>query len=133
MFLRWFILPALLFMGLEAAELHCTTTQEGIKKIKCKYMDVTRSHDRHIIFKWFSPDNPADNRTKRLLLPAFNKSVYDYRYFGGRSEGLWNISATEEESNRTITTQYLKDSNAEVGIEKPKDPILNNPDAPSPY
>lgn len=133
MYLRWLLILLVACLMADASELKCSTTQEGIKKIKCKYMDVTRNFDRHIVFNWVSPDNAADNRTKRLLLPAYNKSVFDFRYFGGRSEGLWKISATEVERNITISTEYLKDSNAEVSSEKPNDPILTDPDAADPY
>ena len=114
-------------MPMFAHELECITTQEGIKKIQCKYEATTRDHARDVAFNWISPDNVADNRTKTLSIKAGHKSVFDFRYFSGRSEGKWIISVTELENNTTTKTQYLKDSNAEVISNRPEDPLLTHP------
>ena len=112
------------------AHLECVTIQEGIKKIQCKYEAPSVSYDRNVTFFWISPDNPADNRAKTIAVQAGHISVYDFRYFAGRSEGLWNISVIEEENNQTVSVQFSKDSNAAVWHQPPSDPILRKPVAP---
>lgn len=119
------ILPvlALLVTTLTAAEVVCTTVQANIKKIRCKYMAIAQEVPREVTFNWTSPDNPADNRSKTHKIPAGHVSVYDDRYFSGRSEGRWSIDVVETDRSK-VSTQYIKDSNAEVIRVRPEDPIL---------
>lgn len=119
------ILPvlALLVTTLTAAEVVCTTIQANIKKIRCKYMALAQEVPRDVTFNWTSPDNPADNRTKTHTIPAGHVSVYDDRYFSGRSEGRWRIEVVEKD-NTKVSTEYIKDSNAEVIRVRPEDPVL---------
>jgi hypothetical protein len=109
--------------SLAAAEVTCETVQTSIKKIRCKYLALAQEKPRQVTFKWVSPDNKADNRTKVHTIPPGHISVFDYRYFSGRSEGKWTISVTENSSQKSVSTEYLKDSNAEVMIES-TDPLL---------
>ena len=119
------ILPilALLVSTLTAAEVVCTTIQSNIKKIRCKYMAIAQEVPREVTFNWASPDNPADNRSKTHKIPAGHVSVYDDRYFSGRSEGRWSIEVVETDKSK-VSTEYIKDSNAEVIRVRPEDPIL---------
>ena len=117
------ITTLLLTFASDAAEIQCETVQDGIKKISCKYMAISQTKAREVTFKWISPDNPADNRIKTHTVKPGHISVYDFRYFGGRSEGKWTISATENDTNTTVSTIYTKDSNENIKV-KSKDPLL---------
>ncbi len=112
------------FSLVTAAEVSCETVQEGIKKIRCKYMEMSQDKSRQVSFQWVSPDNPADNRVKTITVPAGHISVFDYRYFGGRAEGKWVISVTELDTNKSVSTEYMKDSNAEVAVSSTDESVL---------
>ena len=120
---KLFLFLALFSSSLIAAEVVCTTIQEDIKKIRCKYSALAQETPRQVTYTWTSPENSADNRTKVHNIPAGHVSVYDYRYFGGRAEGKWKIEVSEED-NSTVATDFLKDSNAEVGRDGIQDPLL---------
>jgi len=117
------LLLSLTASSLLAAEVVCTTIQENIKKIRCKYMNIAQPQERLVTFNWTSPDNPADNRSKKQKIPAGHISVYDDRYFSGRSEGQWNVEVVELNQQK-VSTVYIKDSNAKVIRTRPDDPIL---------
>ena len=82
--------------------------EDDIYKIKCKYMTVTKSYDRNISMAWSSPSAPQDDRFKTILLKALNKSVYDFRYFDGRANGSWTISATDNSTGEVTSIQFEK-------------------------
>lgn len=105
-----------------SAEVTCETIQDSIKKIRCKYLSLSEKASRNVTFKWTSPDNPADNRAKSHIVPAGHISVFDYRYFAGRAEGTWTIEVYEE-NNSSVSIKYLRDSNAEVTIGQPQNPL----------
>lgn len=88
--------------------------QADIPKIKCKYMSVSKDHDRNISMSWTSPSTPQDDRFKTVILPAYNISAYDYRYFDGRADGSWTISATDEETGQVTTIQFIKEDLSEA-------------------
>lgn len=117
-FIAFLLLNSFVF----SAEVTCQTIQDSIKKIRCKYMSLSEKVSRNVTFKWTSPDNPADNRAKSHIVPAGYISVFDYRYFSGRAEGTWIVEVYEE-NNSSVSTKYLKDSNAEVTIGQPQDPL----------
>lgn len=106
-----------------ASEVHCITIQENIKKIRCKYIGNPYDRAREVTFRWISPDNPADNRSKNHKIPAGHISVYDDRYFSGRSEGRWGVEVVDFNQQK-VSTVYIKDSNAEVVRIIPDDPLL---------
>ncbi len=114
---------SLTFSMLTAAEVTCETVQSSIKKIRCKYMALAQDTTRKVTFNWISPDNEADNRMKVHTIPPGHISVYDFRYFAGRSEGKWTISVMENSDQTTVSTEYIKDSNEEV-VPETSDPIL---------
>ena len=71
-------------------------------------MTVSKTYDRNISMAWTSPSTPADDRFKTVLLKAYNKSVYDFRYFDGRADGSWTISATDDSTGQVITISFEK-------------------------
>jgi len=83
--------------------------QDDILKIKCKYNTIAKSYDRNISMAWKSPSFPQDDRFRTIVLPANNKSTYDFRYFDGRADGAWSISATDESTGKTATTKFIKE------------------------
>ena len=83
--------------------------EDDILKIKCKYNTVSKEHDRNISIAWNSPSAPQDDRFKTILLPAYNISTYDYRYFDGRAEGSWTVSVTEIETEEVTSTHFIKE------------------------
>jgi len=83
--------------------------EDDIRKIKCKYNTVSKEYDRNITIAWSSPSAPQDDRFKTVLLPAYNISIYDYRYFDGRAEGSWTVSATDVETGMVTSTHFVKE------------------------
>ncbi|MDF1879814.1 hypothetical protein JHD50_00605 [Sulfurimonas sp. MAG313] len=110
MFKLILLLFVLTFSLFAANTLTCTVVNDDeILKIKCKYNTVSKDYDRNISISWTSPTTHHDDRMKTLLLPAYNKSVYDYRYFDGRAEGSWTITVTDEETNSQTSTEFIKE------------------------
>ena len=110
--------------------LECGVINEGdILKIKCKYKTVSKDYDRNISMAWTSPSTPQDDRFKTVLLPAYHISVYDFRYFDGRADGSWTISATDEETGEVTTIQFVKEDLSEANsMSAPcKDSTLGKP------
>ncbi len=105
-----------LTLGLFAADtLVCNLVNEDdILKIKCKYQTVSKDYDRNISIAWTSPSTPQDDRFRTILLPAYNISAYDYRYFDGRADGSWTISVTDEHSGQVTTVQFVKEDFSEA-------------------
>ena len=113
----------LTFSSLSAAEVICETVQSSIKKIRCKYMALSQEAPRKVTFNWVSPDNVGDNRSRTHTVGPGHISVFDFRYFSGRSEGKWTITVVEENNKNSVSTEYIKDSNAEV-VPETMDPVL---------
>ncbi len=82
--------------------------EDDIYKIKCKYMTVAKNFDRNISMAWTSPSAPQDDRFKTILLKANYKSIYDFRYFDGRANGSWTISATDNSSAQVTSVIFEK-------------------------
>ena len=106
--------------------------EDDILKIKCKYKTVSKEYDRNISMAWTSPSTPQDDRFKTVLLPAYHVSVYDFRYFDGRADGSWTISATDEETGQVTTIQFIKEDLSEANtMSSPcKDSTLDKPSQP---
>lgn len=102
---------------------------DDILKIKCVYKTARTSYDRNISMAWTSPSTPQDDRFKTILLPAHHGSAYDYRYFDGRADGSWTISATDEKTGQVTTIQFVKEDLSEATtMSAPcKDSTLNKP------
>ena len=88
--------------------------EDEILKIKCIYETARKDHDRNISLAWTSPSTPQDDRFKTIVLPANHGSVYDFRYFDGRADGSWTISATDESSGEVTTIQFNKEDLSEA-------------------
>lgn len=88
--------------------------EDGILKIKCKYKTVSKDYDRNVTITWTSPTTHQDDRFKTVVLPAYNISVYDFRYFDGRADGSWTVSATDESTGKVTTTQFIKEDLAKI-------------------
>jgi len=108
--IKYFFLPIFLVLTMQATDaLKCNVfNEDDIYKIKCKYMTVSKSFDRNISIAWTSPSAPQDDRFKTILLKAYNKSVYDFRYFDGRANGTWTITATDDSSGAVTSIQFEK-------------------------
>jgi len=120
--LKYFLLLLVFTFTLFSADaLRCKLVNEDdILKIKCKYNTTSKEYDRNISIAWNSPSAPQDDRFKTILLPAYNISTYDYRYFDGRAEGPWTVSATDEETGKVTSTQFIKeDLTEETDISSP--------------
>ncbi len=108
--LRFFSFFSLFTLTIFATNaLECKVVNEDdIYKIKCKYMTISKTYDRNISMAWTSPSTPGDDRFKTVLLKAYNKSVYDFRYFDGRADGSWTISATDDSTAQVTTITFEK-------------------------
>ncbi len=80
------------------------------KRIQCTFFTQRVNFDRNISFHWTSPDKEYDFRQHNFKLPAHHGSVYDYRYYHGRSSAEWKISV-QNEHNQTIAQTIFKLSN----------------------
>jgi hypothetical protein len=106
-FFSIFLLFTLTLFATDALECN-VVNEDDIYKIKCKYMTVSKVYDRNISMAWTSPSTPGDDRFKTVLLKAYNKSIYDFRYFDGRADGSWTISATDDSTGQVTTTSFEK-------------------------
>lgn len=89
------------------SELQCEVLQDGNKKIQCTYMTDRLSYDRTIVFIWHSQNTPHDDRERTLVIKANNSSVYDYRYYYGRAQGIWEISVKDDRDNLLALTTFI--------------------------
>lgn len=89
------------------SELQCEVLQDVNKKIQCTYKTDRLSYDRNIIFIWHSQNTPQDDRERTFVIKANNSSVYDYRYYYGRAQGLWEISVKDDEGNLLALTTFI--------------------------
>lgn len=93
-----------------------TVNEDEILKIKCIYKTARKSYDRNVTIAWTSPSTPQDDRFKTILLPAQHGSVYDFRYFDGRADGSWTISATDDSTGQVTSIEYIKEDLTEATI-----------------
>jgi hypothetical protein len=90
--------------------------EDEIYKIKCNFLTTAKNYDRNISIAWTSPSTPQDDRFRTVLLLANDISVYDYRYFDGRADGNWVISATDDSTGEVATTEFVKADLNEANI-----------------
>ena len=88
--------------------------EDEILKIKCIYKTARKSYDRNISMAWTSPSTPQDDRFKTVLLPAQHGSAYDFRYFDGRADGSWTISATDDSTGQVTSIEFVKEDLSEA-------------------
>ena len=58
--------------------------------IICKFEILREDVDQEITIHWVSPSGEI-SRTREMIIPAGDISVYDYRYLDGREGGKWNF------------------------------------------
>jgi hypothetical protein len=88
--------------------------EDEILKIKCIYKTARKDYDRNISIAWTSPSTPQDDRFKTVLLPGQHGSAYDFRYFDGRADGLWTISATDDSTGQVTSIEFVKEDLGEA-------------------
>lgn len=114
-FFTLFITFTLTLFATEA--LLCKVVNEDeILKIKCIYKTARKDYDRNITMAWTSPSTPQDDRFKTVLLPAQHASAYDFRYFDGRADGAWTISATDDSTGKVTSIEFVKEDLGEATI-----------------
>ena len=58
--------------------------------IICKFEILREDVDQEITIHWVSPSGEI-SRSREMIIPAGDISVYDYRYLDGREGGKWNF------------------------------------------
>lgn len=76
-------------------------------QITCKLLAKRIDRDRVVIFRWFAPTSPKDDRTREMILPANHASIFDRRHVQGRSKGKWRVEV-EIEADQPSTSFTLK-------------------------
>jgi len=69
---------------------------EDENSIICKFETNSTNKDKHIIVQWIDPLGEI-SRTRDMLVPAGNGSIYDYRYIKGRVSGEWTFKVIEND------------------------------------
>ncbi|MEA2111777.1 MAG: hypothetical protein U9P71_06990 [Campylobacterota bacterium] len=102
------IITLLLLSPLHAENsVFCEVLGVESKRIQCTFFTQRVSFDRNISFHWKSPDKEYDFREHSFVLPAHHGSVYDYRYYHGRSLGEWKV-LVKDEHNQTMAQTVIK-------------------------
>lgn len=83
------------------------------KRIQCTFFTQRVPFDRNVSFHWKSPDAAYDFRQHDFTLPAHHASVYDYRYYHGRSLGIWNITVKDDANKTLAQTSFELQSDGE--------------------
>ena len=91
------IVIVMLYTSLHATEsIFCEILGSESKRIQCTFFTQSVSFDRNVTFYWESPDDAYDYRQRDFTIEAHHRSVYDYRYYYGRAEGIWNVYVKDE-------------------------------------
>lgn len=61
---------------------------EDENSIICKYVHERVDYDKEVEFQWVEPSGNV-TRKRKMVIPAYHGSIYDYRYIEGRSKGEW--------------------------------------------
>lgn len=93
----------------EVNSLKCEVLLDTHKRIQCTYTTERQAVDRNILFMWHSQDTPHDDRERTIVLQANHGSVYDYRYFYGRAQGIWEVSVKDEDDDLLASTTYIQE------------------------
>ncbi len=92
-----------------ADSLICEVLGEGSKRIQCTYFIQRVAYDRNITFDWKSPSLEKDHRKRTIILNAHHGSLYDFRYYYGRSPGEWHVSVKDGDTKLAETTFVIKE------------------------
>ena len=84
----------------------CSVVEENDKIIRCTYSSTRIPEARTVIFYWNSETTPQDDRERRFVMPAGHGSVYDYRYYYGRAQGLWQVRVADEAGTTLAETSF---------------------------
>ncbi len=86
--------------------LQCEVLLNGHKRIQCTYTADRYNYDRNITFMWHSQETPQDDRERTILIKENHASIYDYRYFFGRAQGIWEISVKDDDEELLASTTF---------------------------
>jgi hypothetical protein len=75
---------------------------EDENSIICKYIAPHSDEPKDITVQWIDP-NEEISRQRRMTIPAFHRSIYDYRYLQGRLKGVWTFKVIDEDEEFTTT------------------------------
>jgi len=72
-------------------------------RIYCTYHQERVNFQKEVEFNWQNPKGKIE-RTKSFVIPKRHASVYDYRFYNGRTKGLWSVYVNDgdEEFKTTI-------------------------------
>ena len=101
-----YIVVSLLFAAYLAANdsIVCEVLGEESKRVQCTFFSTRAGHDRNITFHWISPSLRGDDRKRTIILKAHHGSIYDFRYYYGRSPGEWVVTISEDNATLAKTT-----------------------------
>jgi hypothetical protein len=91
----------------------CEVLGEGSKRIQCTFFTSRVNYDRNITFEWKSPSIGKDDRTRMIILNANYGSLYDFRYYYGRSPGEWHVSVKDGNITLSDTTFIIQEHDDE--------------------
>jgi len=91
----------------------CEVLGEGSKRIQCTFFSQRVGHDRNITFDWKSPSLEEDHRKRKMILNAHHGSLYDFRYYYGRSPGEWHVCAKDGDIKLAETTFVIEEHDDE--------------------
>jgi len=75
---------------------------EDENSIICKYSHARIDTEQNITVSWIEPDGTV-TRKRDMVIPPFHGSVYDYRYFEGRTQGEWTFKVNHNEDEYTTS------------------------------
>jgi len=77
---------------------------EDENSIICKF-ETNRVHENEsIIVQWIDPEGKI-SRSRNMLVPVGNASIYDYRYIKGRALGEWTFKVIEKDKEYSTKFQ----------------------------
>ncbi|MEA3521931.1 MAG: hypothetical protein U9R50_03075 [Campylobacterota bacterium] len=91
----------------------CEVLGEESKRIECTFFTQRMNYDRNITFEWKSPSLSEDNRKRKMILSAYHGSLYDYRYYYGRSPGEWHVCIKSADAKLAETSFVIQEHDDE--------------------
>ena len=77
---------------------------EDENSIICKFETSRIEEEESIIMQWIDP-NGEISRSRNMLVPVGNASIYDYRYIKGRALGEWTFKVIEKDKEYSTKFQ----------------------------
>jgi hypothetical protein len=103
--MRYIVLICLLFTTIVFAEeprVDCILLEDE-NSIICKYMTPRTDEPKDITVQWIDPNNEI-SRQRRMTIPEYHGSIYDYRYLQGRLKGVWTFKVID--ADEEFTTNF---------------------------